>query len=408
MSRLHGKLTALAVKHANVCGRYADGGGLYLQVSPNGSRSWILRYRLGGRRRHLGLGPLPRVMLSEARELASAARATLRDGRDPIDVKGSRRAAAAVTSAKAMTFGACADAYITAQSAGWAADYTEQWRASLTTYACPILGALPVQAVDTQLVLKVLEPIWATKTVTAGRVRTRIEAVLDWARARGYRDGENPARWDGHLANLLPSVAKVAKVEHHAALPYVELPAFMAELRARPGISARALEFVILTAARSGEVLHADWSEIDLQTRVWTVSAARMKAARDHRVPLSDRAVALLGALPGPHSGIVFPGAKAGRPLHKMALADTLVRMGRDDITVHGFRSAFRDWAGDCTPFAREVAEAALAHVVGDRTEAAYRRSDALQKRRMLMEAWSSFCSGEAQPAAVIEFRRPA
>jgi integrase len=407
MPRLNGRLTALAVKHANACGRYADGGGLYLQVSPNGSRSWILRYRLGGRRRHLGLGPLPRVTLAEARDLASTARQTLRDGRDPIEAKGGRARAATVAAIKAMTFGACAQAYIEAHRPAWAPKNTKQWLASLTTYALPILGPLPVEAVDTGLVMRCVEPFWATKNETADRTRGRIEAILDWARARGFRDGENPARWKGHLANLLPATAKVAKVEHHAAMAYAELPAFVAALRARDGVAERALEFAILTAARSGEVFGAQWGEIDLQARVWTVPAARMKAGKDHRVPLGSAALTLLGALPGPHTGLVFPGFKAGRPLAKMALTNAMRRAGGDGATVHGMRSAFRDWAGDRTTFARDVVEAALAHRVGDATEAAYRRGDALEKRRKLMETWAGFLASEVRASATVtELRR--
>ena len=401
MSRLHGRLTALAVKHANLCGRYADGGGLYLQVSPNGSRSWILRYRLGGRRRHLGLGPLPRVTLAEARELASAARATLRDGRDPIEVKGSRRAAAAVTAAKTMSFAACADAYVEAHRAGWKPRNIEGWTASLTAHAYPVIGALPVQTIDTSLVMKVLQPLWPTKTETASRLRGRVEAVLDWAKVRGYRDGENPARWAGHLENLLPSKSKVAKVEHLAAPPYAALPVFMAALRTRPDIASRGLEFAILTAARSGEVFHADWNEIDLQNRVWTVPAARMKMGREHRVPLSDAAVELLGALPIPHTGIVF-SLKAGKPLAKMSMQKALKRAGGEGATVHGFRSAFVDWAHERTNFPTEAIELSLAHSIGSAVEKSYRRTDLYERRVRLMEQWADFCAGKVQPSATV------
>jgi integrase len=405
MSRLHGRLTALTVKHAVACGRYADGLGLYLQVSPNGSRSWILRYRLGGRRRHLGLGPLPRVSLAEARDLASIARQTLRDGRDPIEVKGSRRAAITLSAARAMSFTACAKAYIEAHRAGWSLKSTDQWTTSLNTYAHPIFGVLPVQEIDTSLVLKVIEPLWATKTETASRVRGRVETVLDWAKTRGYRDGENPARWDGHLEQLLPAKAKVAKVVHHEAMPYADVPAFMAELRARPDIAARALEFTVLLAARSGEVLDARWEEID--ARVWVIPGPRMKAGKEHRVPLADASAALLRALPGPHTGLVFPGFKAGRPLAKMALLRVLHAAGHDDITVHGFRSAFRDWAAERTNFPDQVVEQALAHTVGTAVERAYRRGDLFDRRVRLMSEWASFCAGKAEPAAeVIELRR--
>ena len=404
--RLHGRLTALAVKHATKRGLYPDGSGLCLQIARNGSRSWIMRYRLGGRRRYLGLGVVRDVTLAQARERAAAARLMLENGRDPIEVKQGRRAAAMLTVAKAMTFAACSKAYIAAQSPGWSTKSTKQWATSLATYAHPTIGALPVGDIDTSLVLRVLEPIWITKAETASRVRGRIESVLDWAKTRGYRDGENPARWKGHLDNLLPEKGKVAKVEHHAAMAYAELPMFMTALRARPDIASRALEFAILTAARSGEVFYAGWDEIDLQARTWTVPAVRMKAGKEHRVPLSDAAVALLGALSSPRDGLIFCGFKAGRPLAKMALGNVLKRMGHGNVTVHGFRSSFRDWAGDRTAFARDVVEAALAHAIGDATEAAYRRGDALEKRRKLMEAWVAYCAAPAQSSAkVVELR---
>ena len=407
MSRLH-TLTALKVKHSNVTGRYADGGGLYMQVSPNGTKSWIFRYRANGKRRHLGLGPLTRVTLSEARELAGAARLTLRrDGVDPIAARQGKRITALVDAAKVVTFSQAAERYIEAHTSGWSTKHTEQWRASLTTHAFPVIGSLPVQAVDTPLVMKIIEPIWTVKTETASRLRNRIEAVLDWAKAHGHRSGENPARWTGHLENLLAKKSQVTKVAHHAALPYSQMQEFMAQLRDMTGTAARALEFTILTASRSGEVFFADWAEIDLVARLWTIPAVRMKSSRDHRVPLSNAAVAILEAIPGDRTGIVFKGPRAGRELAKMSLAGVLARMGRNEITTHGFRSAFVDWARDRTEFARDVVEAALAHAIGDKTEAAYRRSDALEKRRRLMAAWGDVCSGKAQATAeVIPLRR--
>jgi integrase len=406
MSRLHGKLTALAVKHALKRGIHRDGGGLYLQVARGGSRSWILRYRLGGRRRHLGLGGYPTVSLAEARERAGAARLMLQKGDDPVEKRRGQRVSALLAGAKAMTFAQCATAYMAAQGAGWSAESTQQWSGTLSTYAFPILGRLPVQAIDTTSVLQVIEPLWTTKTEIAARLRGRIEKILDWAKVRGYRQGENPARWHGHLENLLPAKSKITKTKHHAAIHYIELPAFMASLRQREGLAARALEFAILTAARSGEVLYATWDEIDLQVRTWTVPATRMKAGREHRVPLSSSAIAILQALPGTRTGLVFPGIKPGRPLSDRSFIDILARMGCS-FTTHGFRSCFRDWVGDRTGFERDVVEAALAHAVGNKTEAAYRRSDALEKRRKLMQTWADYCAGIAIPAGeIIELRR--
>jgi integrase len=400
------KLTTLEVKHANKTGRYADGGGLYLQVSPNGSRSWILRYRLNGRRRHLGLGPLQRVALAEARVLASAAQQTLREGHDPIEARGNRRATAMVAAAKTMSFAACAGAYIDAHAAGWKPRNTKQWRASLAGHAFPVLGALPVAAIDTGLVMKVIEPLWLVKVETASRLRGRIEAVLDWAKVRGFRDGENPARWDGHLANLLASKSDIAKVVHLAAMPYDQLPGFMDALREYPGTAGRALQFLILTAARSGEVYGARWEEIDLGAKVWTVPAARMKMKREHRVPLSDAAVTLLGAMPGPRTGIVFQAPRAGGyPLAKMAMINVLKRMGHGDVTVHGFRSVFSTWAAERTAFPSETIEMSLAHVTGNAVQRAYNRSDRLGDRAKLMAQWADFCSGATATAEVIPLR---
>lgn len=406
-TRMYGRLTAKEVQHATKRGLYPDGQGLCFQIARNGSRSWIMRYRIGERRRYLGLGVARDVTLAEARQRAATARAMLAVGQDPIEARHGRRAAAMLTAAKTVTFREAAASFI--QAHGVAAKSIAQWASSLDTYVNPVFGSLPVQAVDTGLVLKAIEPLWSTKTETASRLRARIERILDWAKTRGYRDGENPARWDGHLENLLPQKTKVAKVVHHAALPFTEMATFMAALRQYPGTAARALEFAILTAARSGEVFGARWEEINLAAKVWTVPGARMKSGRDHRVPLSDQAMALLDALPG-RTGIVFQSPRAGYPLAKMAMLAVLQRMGgATNVTVHGFRSTFRDWAGDRTEFARDVVEAALAHVIGNKAEAAYRRSDALEKRRRLMQAWADVCAGKVQSSAeVIELRRPA
>jgi integrase len=306
--------------------------------------------------------------------------------------------------AKAVNFKECAARYIASHRAGWRnPKHAAQWEATLATYAEPVIGGLSVQAVDTALVLKVLEPIWTVKPETAGRVRGRIESILDWAKVRGYRAGENPARWRGHLDKLLLPHSKVRRVEHHAALPYAELPGFLVSLREQEGIAARALEFAILTAARTGEVLSArDGGEIDLLDKTWTLPATRMKAGKEHRVPLSARALAILKEMQAhrhPDDAFVFPGAKPGRPLSNMAFLMLLRRMGRSNVTVHGFRSSFRDWAAERTNFPAEVAEMALAHTVSDKTVAAYNRSDLFDRRRRLMAAWATFCTAPEQKA---------
>jgi integrase len=401
MARVAERLTARAIQAAKARGLYADGKGLYLRVGPTGSKSWIYRYVSAGRQHDLGLGPFPEVSLAEARERAMAQRRLRINGNDPLAERRSQRHAETVQRIKAQTFRQSAVAYIEAHSAGWrGGKQAEQWRQSLTAYAYPMLGDLPVQAIDTSAVLAAVEPVWRTKTETATRVRERIEAVLNWATARGYRAGENPARWKGHLANLLPARSKVQRVAHHPALPYAEIADFMAELRARDGVPARALEFLILTAARSGEVLKAGWDEIDLKERIWTVPAERTKTGRQHRVPLSDEAIA---ALPECTGEFIFPG-RGGAP-SKTALFDMLRRMGRDDLTTHGFRSTFRDWAGERTAYPREVAEMALAHTVGDAVERAYARGDLFEKRRQLMQAWADYCAQPATGGEVVSIR---
>ncbi|MFL9827178.1 tyrosine-type recombinase/integrase [Rhodoplanes sp. SY1] len=379
-------------------GKYEDGRGLRLVVSGTGARKWVLRYMRAGRRVEMGLGSFPTVTLADARAQATDARRLLDAGRDPLAARRSERAAAA----GGATFGAFALTLLDTIEAGFRNEkHRAQWRATLTTYAAPIWSKR-LADIDTDEVLACLKPIWQTKPETASRVRGRIERVLDAAAARGLRSRENPARWRGHLANLLPKRAKLSR-GHHAAMPFDQVPAFLAKLRAMEGISARALEFAVLTAARSGEVLGARWSEIDLDAKVWTVPASRMKAGREHRVPLTGRCVAILTALAETKvSEFVFPGAKPGKPLSVMALTMVLRRAKRGDLTVHGFRSAFRDWAGERTSFPREIAEAALAHVVGDATERAYRRGDALEKRRRLMEAWAGYCTAPAATSGVV------
>lgn len=384
------KLTPLAIAKLSKPGRYAVGDGAYLQIAAGGSRSWIFRYNRNGQARHMGLGPFDLVPLAEARDKAKAARKALLDGADPIDAKRQTKARKRLEEAKRMTFKAAAERMISSHEAAWQnAKHRQQWTNTLGTYAFPIIGELPIGEVDTSLVLKVLEPIWTAKPETASRVRGRIEAVLDWAKARGDRTGENPARWRGHLDKLLPKQSKVRRVRNHPAMPYADLPTFMGELRGRESISARALEFAILTAARTGEVIGAQWSEIDLDGGMWVIPPDRMKAKREHRVALSPRAVDLLRALPrvGAH---VFPGARAGKPLSNMALLE-LMRGMAPDYVPHGFRSTFRDWAAEQTDTASEVVEMALAHAISSKVEAAYRRGDLFEKRRSLMADWATY-----------------
>jgi integrase len=342
----------------------------------------------------MGLGAYPDVTLKEAREQADEARRLRRRGIDPINDRREAKVAEAIATAKQTTFATAAQGYIRSQGPGWRnAKHAGQWTSTLATYVFPIFGHLPVRSIDTELVLKALEPIWTEKPETASRVRGRIESVLDWAKARKMRDGENPARWRGHLDKLLPKRSKVRRVEHHAALPFSALPEFIARLNAQEGVAARALAFAILTAARTGETIGAKWDEIELAAKVWTVPASRMKAGKEHRVPLTPAALAILEqAADRRENDYLFPGSR-GAGLSNMSFLMLLRRMGRGDLTAHGFRSSFRDWAAERTSFPREVAEAALAHTLPDKVEAAYRRSDLFDKRRRLMEAWARFCS---------------
>jgi integrase len=417
MARTIGKLTALGISQAKRRGYYGDGGGLFLQVSPGGSKSWVFRYKVDGRLREMGLGPLHTIGLGKARQKALEYRQGLlayRHGEEgaehPLAARRAGRMKEKLAAATAMTFQECAERYIAAHQAGWKnPKHAAQWPATLGTYVYPVFGSLSVQAVDVGLVLKAIEPIWITKPETAGRVRGRIESVLDWATSRGYRQGENPARWRGHLENLLPKKSKVRRVEHHAALPYPEIASFLAGLREQEGIAGRALEFAILTAARTGEVIGARWEEINFAERLWTIPADRMKAGKEHRVPLSDAALAIVDELAKVREGeFVFPGGRAGRPISNMAMNMTLRRMWRGDLTVHGFRSSFRDWAAERTNFPAEVAEMALAHAVSDKVEAAYRRGDLFQKRRQLAAAWAKFCAPPLVAGHVVPIRIPA
>jgi integrase len=401
------KLTALKVERARTPGLLNDGKGLNLRIAAGKAgvtKSWVFRFMIAGWAREMGLGSLDVVSLSEARERARQWRRLVKEGVDPIDARKARRAAARVETAKALSFAECAQRYIMAHRDSWKnAKHAGQWSATLEAYAFPTIGKLPVASIDTTLVTKALEPIWTAKPQTASRVRGRIESILDWATARGYCQGENPARWRGHIENLLPKTSKLARVEHHAALRYVEIGAFMAELRCQDGVSARALEFAILTAARTGEVLGARWDEIDLAEKVWTIQPSRTKTGKEHRVPLPQRALDILNEMRIVRQGeLVFPGRRRGRPLSHQAMLRMLATMKRADLTAHGFRSTFRDWAAECTNFPREVCEAALAHAIANKAEAAYRRGDLFMKRALLMAAWDRHCAAPATDGELV------
>jgi integrase len=384
---------------------YADGGGLYLQITEGGA-SWVYRYMLNGRAREMGLGPLALFGLQEARAKALDARRLRHEAVDPIEARRAARAQTRLDAAKAITFQQCADRYIKDHRAGWRnGKHVEQWESSVRRFTFPVIGALPVQAIDTALVRKVLDPIWTTKPETASRVRGRIESILDWAKASGYRTGENPARWRGHLDDLLPPRSKLCRVEHYSAMPYDDLSVFLIELRQKKGIDARALEFTILTAARVSEAVGARWSEISGD--VWTIPAERMKGGKAHRVPLSRRAMELLEALPRT-GDLIFPGPKLGRALNINAPRKLLIGMGYR-ITVHGFRSSFRDWAAERTNYPDHVVEQALAHTIGSAVVRAYRRTDVFEQRRLLMQQWATFCttaSAQETPSNVAAMRR--
>jgi integrase len=407
------KLTELKVKSLNRPGRYGDGGGLWLQVRdaskpdrpPN--KSWLFRYTMGNRQRQLGIGSYPLIGLKDARAASLVAARSVHAGRDPIGEKRARKAEAAKVAAEAMTFKGVAELYLAAHESTWRnPKHRWQWRQTLEAHVYPTFGGWPVAEVDTGAVMKVIEPLWHAMPETAGRLRGRIETILDYAKARGWRTGDNPARWRGHVASLLPPRAAVAKVEHHAALPYPDIGAFIARLALEEGTAATALAFTILTAARTTEAIGAQWSEVNLDAAVWTVPGARMKAGREHRVPLTPAALdALRAMLPSrapSGAGFIFPGQRKGAGLSNMAMTALMRRMGHGRFTVHGFRSTFRDWAAERTTVAREVAEAALAHALKDKTEAAYQRSDLFEKRRRLMEAWATYCSKPEAPAGAV------
>jgi integrase len=394
MARAIHRLTARQVAALREPGRYPDGGNLFVVIGPSGGRNWSLRYVIGGKSREMGLGPATPdgVSLAEARERAAEARRLLAQGVDPLEQK---RASETAQKAASTTFGTFADQYIRDQRSGWAnPKHAAQWEMTLGDAYCRSIRRLPITEVGVEHVLAVLSPHWQRVPETARRVRMRLEKVLDAAKVRGLRIGENPARWKGNLDHLLPR--QTTKKAHHAALPFTEVPAFIGSLRARDkGTAALALELTILTAARSGEALGARWEEFDLEAKVWTIPQERMKARRPHRVPLSPAALDVLNIAKGRDDVWVFPGQKPGKPLSNMAMEMQLRRMDRDDITVHGFRSSFRDWAAETTAFPREVCEMALAHVIESDTEAAYRRGDLFEKRRKLMDAWAAFVTRE-------------
>jgi integrase len=407
MARLTYRLTAVEIEALKDKGLYPDGDGLYLRVTSTGTKSWIYRYAQDGTTRDMGLGPLASVSLAKARRLAADARGRRLEGSDPIAVRKGQRSAAKLAAARGMPFKEAAEELIASHEPGWRnAKHRQQWRNTLKTYVYPVLGQLPVGAIDTDLVLKVLQPIWIKRPETAGRVRGRIEAVLNRAKALSLREGQNPAQWRGHLDQLLPARSKVRRIRHHPALPYAEVPALAAELRSQTSISARALEFAILTAARSGEALGARWDEIDLKRRIWLVPGERMKGGKEHRVPLAARAVEILNEIVEIKlNEFVFFGTKQGRSLSNMALL-MLLRDLRPGVTVHGFRSAFKDWASETTSFPDYLSEAALAHASADKVRAAYARSDLFEKRRELMEAWAQYCQRQPASAEVVLLQR--
>jgi integrase len=399
------RLTARRVETAKAPGMYADGGSLYMRIAPGGSKQWVFRYVRGGRLRDMHIGPVHTFSLAEARERATEARKLLVDGIDPLAAKRTRIAAIKAADAKAMTFKQCVDGFIRDNESSWTnPKHRREWQASLLKYTYPVLGSLPVAAIDTPLVLRVLKPIWGTVPETASRVRGRIENVLGWATVHHYRSGDNPARWNGLLEHALPSVAKG---DHHAALPYPELPAFMTKLRQQTGVPAKCLEFVVLTAARLGEAQKATWGEIDLDSGVWTIPGKRMKAGKEHRVPLSPTAIAVLGEMRGiRQSDYVFPGTRPGVPTGMTMPWRLANEIAGKKVSVHGFRSSFRDWAAERTNFPREVAEMALAHAIPNAVEAAYRRGDLFEKRRRLMDAWADYCGKQNGSGAVVPIGR--
>lgn len=393
MGRTLNKLSARKVSSLKTPGYHSDGGGLYLQVSSTLSKSWIFKFVRDKKATEVGLGSLVDVSLEHARDKAADYRKLLKQGINPLAEKRKVERDLQLSVAKAMTFADCAEAYIEVNRHGWKnPKHAQQWTNTLMQYAYPVFGKLPVAEIDTPQVVKCLEPIWTGKNETASRLRGRIETVLDWATVTKYREGENPARWRGHLDKILPKPSKVQKIEHHAALPYTEIALFMAKLKSQSGVAAKCLEFTILTATRTNESIGATWDEIDLSNKTWTIPGERMKAGRAHRIPLSERVVHILLEMQQVKiNDFIFPGTKKG--LSNMAMLQLLKRMGDVGFTVHGFRSSFRDWAAETTSYPSEVVEMALAHTIKNQAEAAYRRGDLMEKRSQLMTDWQVFCA---------------
>jgi len=404
MARSTHRLSWRKVETVKKRGKLADGGGLYLQVGPQASKSWLFRFVSPTEphpetgepwERWMGLGALASLPLAEARDVAQECRSVLREGLDPIEHREAQRRTLKAARKNTKSFRYCAEQFITDQGDGWKnAKHRQQWENTLATYAYPEVGDLPVSEITTDHVARIIRPIWKAKTETASRLRGRIERVLGWAKHKGYREGENPAAWKDNLEHELPPRGKVQNITHHAALPYADIGEFMVALRTQEALSARALEFLILTAGRTGEVIGARWDEVDTDNRLWTIPARRMKAEVDHNVPLSDDALAVVKSLlvvdDNPH---MFAGQRKGRPLSNMALLMLLKRMGHGDVTAHGFRSSFRDWAAEHTSFPRLVPELCLAHGPKDKVEAAYLRAEMLPKRRELLDAWAGYCA---------------
>jgi integrase len=384
-------------------GMYADGGGLYLRVAEGGSKQWVFRYVTNGRLRDMGIGPTHTLDLAKAREKAREARELRLDNVDPIAHKHAKRAAAVAAAAGTKTFRQCAEGFVQDNRKKWGnLKHAQQWETTLVKYVYPTLGNLPVASIDTPLILEVIKPLWKRIPDTANRIRNRIENVLGWATVHHYRAGDNPARWQGLLEHALPGLSEVAKAEHHGALPYVQMPAFMGKLRGDTSVTARCLEFIVLTATRLGEAINATWSEIDLEARTWTIPAKRMKKGKEHKVPLSNAAIAVLKAMRAiRQSDYVFPGRR-GRPIGKNTPLKLAKRLSVADVTAHGMRSTFMDWASECTSFPNEVREMALAHAIPNAVEAAYRRGDLFAKRTALMQAWADYCGGRPSTSSKV------
>ncbi|RKE40148.1 integrase [Paraburkholderia sp. BL23I1N1] len=401
--QLH-RLSALRVAKEVTPGHYSDGGGLYMQIADSGARSWVFRFKLGGRVREMGLGPLSRVSLGEARKLAAGYRDMVRDLIDPILARREqqRRQLLDISSDANLTFREAAEAFVRVQEPHWRnGKHVQQWRNTLSTYAYPVIGEVRVRDIDTAMIVRILQPIWTKKAETARRVRGRIKAILDAETVLGHRTGSNPARYVDHLQLVLPRSKKRSQVRHHPALPWEDIPGFVRELEQRPRRAARVLHLLILTATRTNEVRFARPEEFDLDSRVWSIPGDRTKSGRPLRVPLCERAMEIVrSALPKAKYEYLFPGCKEGRPLSNMAMLTLLRRMSRRGITVHGFRSTFRDWVAECTEYPDSLAEEALAHVIVSQTVAAYRRRDQLERRRLMMEDWGRYCGNEQEKTA--------